>query len=331
MLSAVAVHFGVPSTVGRAAASALAAAVTASLFLELAFRPSSLAWLVPSGRSQNVYAVVEPRGEMRRTIVVTGHIDTHRAPWAMASPLAFKLFRLLTTVGVIAFVLLSVLLAAGIVWPVQFPAAPVVPAAVVAIVLIVTLQPEFTAHVPGANDNASGAAAVLALAARLAREPLAHTRVWVLASGAEEVGATGPVRLLRQHPDLKSAQWLVLDTIAGPGAGPCVITAEHILIPVRADPGLLDAARKVASAHPELGAYEHYFRGLFSEHAPLATAGCRSLSIVNFRPDGVLPNWHQPTDTVENVDPDVLDRTERFVWALLRRLDGGGGRSIAAP
>jgi hypothetical protein len=323
MLSAVAVYFGVPSALGRAAAAALAAAVTASLFLELAFRPSPLAWLVPGGRSQNVYAVVEPRGEMRRTIVVTGHIDTHRAPWAMASPFAFKVFRLLTAAGVIAFVLLSVLLAAGIAWPVQFPAAPVVAAVVVvAIVLIVTLQPEFTAHVPGANDNASGVAAVLALAARLAREPLAHTRVWVLASGAEEVGATGPVRLLRQQPDLKSAQWLVLDTIAGPGAGPCVIIAEHVLIPVRADPGLLAAAREVASAHPELGSYEHYFRGLFSEHAPLAVAGCRSLSLVNFRPDGVLPNWHRPTDTVENVDPDVLDRTERFVWALLRHLDG---------
>ncbi len=52
---------------------------------------------------------------------------------------------------------------------------------------------------PGANDIASGTAAVLALAARLKAEPLAHTSVWLLNSGAEETGATGPVNVLRRY------------------------------------------------------------------------------------------------------------------------------------
>lgn len=189
------------------------------------------------------------------------------------------------------------------------------------LVLVVTLQPEFTPFVPGANDNASGAATVLSLAERLRTQPLKRTEVLLVTSGAEEVGATGPVRLLERHPELREADWIVLDTVAGPGAGPCVITAEQVLLPLRADPRLLEAARAVAASRPDLGSYEHYYRGLFSEHSPLVVAGCRSLAILDFTPQGFLPNWHRPTDTVANIDPDVLNRTEEFVWELLQRLD----------
>ncbi len=140
-------------------------------------------------------------------------------------------------------------------------------------------------------------------------------------SGAEEVGARGPVQLLRRHPELRLADWIILDTIAGPGAGPCVITAEQVLLPLWADPQLLEVARATAAARPDLGTYEHYFRGLFTEHSPLAALGCRSLAIVDFTPQGVLPNWHRPTDTFANIDPQVLERTEEFTWELLKGID----------
>ncbi len=309
----------------RLVAAAIALTVTVSILLQLAFRPNPLAWLTPKGESRNVYAVAPPRGERRRTVVVSGHVDTHRTPIAMASPLAFRLFQGLTTLGVIAFALLAGLFVLGSFRPEMVgPRLTLLPAAIVAVVFAVTLQPEFSRFVPGANDNASGAAAVLALAARLGASPLAHTEVWLLASGAEETGATGPVRLLEEHPELRAADWLVLDNIAGAGTGPCMITAEHLLFPLRAHPALLAAARQVAASRPDLGAYEHYYRGLFSEHSPLSAAGCRSLAIINFTPQGVLPDWHRPSDTFERVDPRVLDRTEEFAWALLAHLDAQG-------
>jgi hypothetical protein len=266
-------------------------------------------------------------GEPTQTIVVCGHVDTHRTPLAMMSPRTFRLFQGLTTLGVLSYVALSAAFITGLVWPQSIPPlALMAPTLIVAAVFIVTLQPEFTPFVPGANDNASGAAAVLALAARLKVEPLEHTQVWLLNSGAEEVGGTGPLHLLRSHPELRDAGWLVLDTIAGPGAGPCLITAEHIVFPLRADPALLALARGVATGRRDLSVYEHYYRGLSSEHSPLTAAGCRSLALINFTPQGVLPNWHRPTDTVANIDPDVLDRTEQFVWELLRRFDARAPR-----
>ncbi len=316
---------------GRLVAAAIALTVTVSILLQLAFRPNPLAWLTPKGASQNVYAAARPRGEPRRTVVVSGHVDTHRTPIAMASPLAFRLFQGLTTLGVISFVVLACLFVLGSFRPeIVGLRLTLLPAAIVAIVFLVTLQPEFSRYVHGANDNASGAAAVLALAARLQASPLASTEVWLLNSGAEETGATGPVRLLEEHPELRDADWLILDNIAGAGTGPCLITAEHVLLPMHADPSLLAAARAVATARPDLGVYEHYYRGLFSEHSPLAAAGCRSLALINFTPQGVLPDWHRPTDTFDRVDPGVLDRTEEFAWALLEHLDGQGRDILSA-
>jgi Zn-dependent M28 family amino/carboxypeptidase len=311
-----------PSPGGRIAGAALAVAVTASVLLHVAFYPSPLDRLIPSGTSQNVYAHVEPRGRVTRTVVLTGHVDTHRTPIAFRSPRIFRLFRRLSDVGTAAIVLLAVILVYGAIdQQARFSGVDHLLTAIVALLFVVTLQPEFSAFVPGANDNASGAAAVLALGARLKEQPLNHTRLWLVASGAEETGALGPVELLRRHPELKEASWVVLDTIAGPGAGPCVITAEQLLRPLHADPQLLARARAAARARPDLGAYEHYFRGLFSEHSPLAAAGCRSLAIINFTAQGVLPNWHRPTDTFANIDAQVLDRTEQFVWALLQEID----------
>lgn len=315
-----------PPAVGGPLTALLATCVTLSAFLHLAFRPNLLAWLVPAGSSQNVYAIAPARSEPKRTIVVVGHVDTHRTPVAMASPLAFRLFRWLTTLGVISLVALSVLFILGAIWPDPLWRQMTLPPGVIAgVVFVVTLQPEWSRYVPGANDNASGAAAALALAARLKAQPLLNTQVWLLNSGAEEVEATGPVRLLHKHPELTDADWLVLDTIAGPGAGPCLITVEHLLLPLRADPNLLRLARSAAAARPDLGVYEHYFRGLYSEHSPLTVAGCRSLAVINFTPEGVLPNWHRPTDTFANIDPQVFDRTEQFVWELLQHLDRKAG------
>jgi hypothetical protein len=322
ILVSVLISHVVPIPAGRTAAAALAVAVTVSILLHLAFYPSLLGRLVPSGTSQNVYARAEPSAGIKRTIVVTGHVDTHRTPVVFRSHRTFQLFQRLTTMGIAAVVCLTATLVfEAIEQPVSFAGVQVLLVTIAAGLFAVTIQPEFTKFVPGANDNASGAAAVLALAARLKADPLLHTGVWLVNSGAEETGATGPVELMRRHPELKDAYWLVLDTIAGPGAGPCAITAERLVRTLPADPYLFEKARTVAITRTDLGAYSHYFRGLFSEHSPLAAAGCRSLAIINFTPEGVLPNWHRQSDTVANIDPQVLDRTEEFVWALLQEID----------
>src|SRR5207245_247527 len=73
--------------------------------------------------------------------------------------------------------------------------------------------------VPGASDNATGVAVVLALAQRLAEEPLAGVETLVAIVGSEEAGMGGMAAFLQTHlPQLRARSTFVLglDTL---GAG----------------------------------------------------------------------------------------------------------------
>ncbi len=305
----------------------LAAAILVLLILctalELVLIPNPLRWLVPRGRSQNVYAILPPAGPVRQRVILCGHLDTHRTPWAFSSSRALAIYRTLVTLGLPGAVGMAGLFLIGAItrnpnW--GLPA--LLPALGLAAVLAMAIQADLTPYTPGANDNATGAGMVLALAERLRREPLRHTEVWALCTGCEEVGAYGAAAFVRRHADLGRPIFIVLDTLGGPGSGPCVLACETMLWPLRSDPGLLALADRIAREHPELGAYRWpNFRGAYTDGAPAIRAGWRVLSLVNLRPDGVLPHWHQPSDVYENVDPGVVARTEAFVWALLRAID----------
>jgi hypothetical protein len=46
------------------------------------------------------------------------------------------------------------------------------------------------------------------------------------------------------------------------------------------------------------------------------------VSLCALRRDGILPEWHRPTDTVDHLDPRVVEHTEALVWELLQEIDG---------
>ena len=75
--------------------------------------------------------------------------------------------------------------------------------------------------VPGASDNASGAAVALQLAAECAASPLEHTEVDVLITSCEESGLLGAQAYARRHK-LRAAQttFLNFDTVGGPRPSP---------------------------------------------------------------------------------------------------------------
>jgi DNA-binding MarR family transcriptional regulator len=109
--------------------------------------------------------------------------------------------------------------------------------------------------VPGASDNATGVAGVLALAERFATEPLPGTEVVVLLPGCEESGMGGMAAWLgRNGRLLDPGRTLVLglDTI---GSGiPVVLRAEGGLWPVRyRERDVLLAERAAARAEQEHG------------------------------------------------------------------------------
>lgn len=304
-------------------AAAIAAVALISSYLELNFWPNPLRWLLPKRPSQNVWAVLPARQQTTQRVVVVGHLDSHRTPFIFGSRARLRFFGVLVGVSFASFAALTALYVAGAVIQEDILyLISLAPAFCLLILLVVCIQADITPYTHGANDNATGAAIVLALAERLKEEPLANTEVWALNSGCEEVGLYGAAAFVREHrQELADACFIPLDSVGGPGTGPCFITREGMLKPYRSDPGLLALCREIAAQRPELGAYPGVMKLGFTEGAIGIKNGLRTLTFVNLTPAGELPHWHRPTDVYENVDPDVLSRTCVFLWELLQRID----------
>ncbi len=312
-------------TGGRWAAALLGVvmlATTLSVFLEMYFRPNLLRPFVRKGTSQNVWAVV-PAVAATSKVVLVAHLDTHRTPWVFSRPWRLRFFSVVTSLGVVAFVLAALVCLAfavtGWLWLV-WVAVCLVPVHLT--VLALTLQPDTTSFTAGANDNASGVGVVLSLAKRLAREPLQRTEVVVLASGCEEVGSVGSKAFIDRHPDLLEGAYAIsVDNVGGHGAGVCYTSVEGMVFPLRPSPDLFALAGEIRVANPELDAYSRPYTTLHTDATCFMANGVPSLSFVGLTPEGVIPDWHQVSDVFENVDPQTVQRTEEFVWRLLQGLD----------
>ncbi|MGB9775857.1 MAG: M28 family peptidase [Anaerolineae bacterium] len=318
--------FWAAGRVGAMIAAVLTTVALASVLLELAFRPNPIRWILPKGRSQNVWARRMPSGEVRQKVVVMGHLDTHRTPLAFSTDRWVRLFSRLVPLGLASSVALLVLFILGVAVPGLLWRFLSLPFALVILgVFLITIQADFSPYTAGANDNATGAGIVLSLAERLSREPLARTAVWLVLSGCEEVGCYGAEDFARRHrEELGDAIWITLDSVGGAHSSPAYLTHETFLLTVPSDPELLRLAERIAARHPEWGVHPHHFRGAYTEGSIAAQYGFRVLTFTSHRRDGILPEWHRPTDTVDHLDPQVVEHTEALIGELLQEIDREG-------
>ncbi len=310
---------------GALAAALLGLIVAGSFLLQVLHKDNPLVWFLPVDRSQNVWALAAPSGAVQQRVVVTGHVDTHRTALAMQSPALWQIFQALTLLVGVANVGVLGLFVWGLVTPDPLPRTLALYTGLLFVLgLVFTLQPDFTPYVAGANDNATGAAAVLTLAARLQAEPLAHTAVYLVNTGCEEVGCYGLIDWIKRHAatDAPDARYLVLDNIGGRGSEVNYVLDETVLLPVPSDPDLVALAERVAAANPALGAKPFHYKGLYSELSIATVHGQKALGLLNFDPQTKMPpNFHTARDNMANVDPAVLDRSEQFAWAILKAQD----------
>ncbi len=160
----------------------------------------------------------------------------------------------------------------------------------------------------GADDNASGAAAVLELArafAGLAPGPR-RSLIFLLVSGEEEglLGSTW----YAAHPAVpleRTVAALNLDMI-GRNSRDSVLAAGAGLS------SLGDVALRVAAAHPELAMHAVGFPGMLggSDHIPFALSGVPAL----FFFAGLHPDYHRPSDEAAFVDAEKASRIARLVF-----------------
>lgn len=160
---------------------------------------------------------------------------------------------------------------------------------------------------PGAEDNASGLACLLGLAARLAREPLDRD-VYLVGFGAEEVGEEGSKALVRAWIGREPAAVLILDTV---GSGSLTMVYS---LRAEANPVTLAATRAALDLglRAETGGSEN------SDHLPFALAGIPAAFIMRLPEE----RRHSAGDRAEFVDPQALVETRDLALATLGLLGG---------
>jgi hypothetical protein len=175
--------------------------------------------------------------------------------------------------------------------------------------------------VPGASDNLTAVAVLVALAERLRREPIQGLRVLLVSCGAEEVVQGGIHGFARRHfGELpRERTWFLnLDTLGSPrlvlleGEG-AIVMEEY---PDRRFRDL------VAATAPTQGIPLR--RGMRSRNSTDAVipmrAGYPTACLVSVNRYKALSNYHRPTDTPENVDFRTVVAALEVVEATARLL-----------
>jgi hypothetical protein len=176
---------------------------------------------------------------------------------------------------------------------------------------------------PGANDNLTAVAVLVALAERLRDRPIGGLRVLLVSCGAEEVLQGGIHGFGARHfpvLDRDHTWFLNLDTLGSPklimleGEGPVVMEDYHD----RSYRDLVARAAEQAGAPLRRG-----MRSRASTDAVIPSrAGYPTATLTSMDRYKALSNYHQMTDTPENVDYttvlQALTVTEAVAWELAK-------------
>ena len=308
-------------TVPRVLAALLSILVLVSELQELSFRDNFYRRVIPKGESQNVHAVIEPAGEHRNDLVLVGHLDSQRTPFIFRSPAHVRVYNALTTVIFVTFFAQALLYSLSIFAAWDWVWYATIPTAVCALLLAaICIQADRTPFSAGANDNASAVGIVLTLAAHFKDNPLQHTRILAVCTGCEEVQHYGMIDFYKRHrAELKDPKAIVFEMVGC--AGPAWLTKEGIIVPFKADPGLVTELERLAQEHPEWGAYPVSISGGNTEMADAARYKVPAVTLIGMTRGLIAPYWHQQADTYDKMEPSVMQRTWDLTKALIERMD----------
>jgi Zn-dependent M28 family amino/carboxypeptidase len=180
--------------------------------------------------------------------------------------------------------------------------------------------------VPGANDNASGVAAVLSLAEKLGDEPPRNLDVWVVLTGAQECGLEGMRAFTRTHKDELDPYKTIVLAIDSVGKGDVRwVTSEGLTISYEMDVRVTQLCEAIAEADRS---DENRYRaapirhGYASDALAARVGGLRASAITCLEPGAITPaNHHMPQDVPDTIDPMALKRAANFTLDLIRALD----------
>jgi len=170
--------------------------------LEFLFYRQPLDKLLPRSESTNLYAKYEPKGEVKRRIVINGHSDS-AYEWTlmkvrqelMVGVLVVDIVCLLAFIGIYLYGIITNSETFGALWPMIFALICIVP--FFGLFFVCT----FKYLSPGANDNLTGCFTAIGVLKCLAESGIRfeNTEVCALCTGSEEAGLRGAMAWADQH------------------------------------------------------------------------------------------------------------------------------------
>ncbi len=340
-----ALHLGLAAfacLVGGGFGALLAGLAAVSIRGELRRGVSLLSRVLPSPDSLNVIGRAGERHPGQR-VVLSAHIDCAQAGWLFTRPVADFFARRAgrrpahapPPLGPNALPESAVLIAAGLLLAVWLGAEGwLVGAAQVLLGLglaagcALTLQWAFAPASPGANDNASAVAAMLTCAEQLLSQLPDDVELWIVGTGAEEVGCRGMHAFLSAHAQWPTDTTYFVNFECVGGGSLHWVRSEGTLAKSGYPPTLVELARRVAAS------------GVFGEVTPVdllagtdghvpAERGFPTLSLISLEAHGVPRHYHRVDDVPESVDLPTVIRAADFGAAIGRAALRGEAGPIA--
>ncbi len=329
LLLAVSAYWLLPISLVGLGLAALGGIVAICQFL---FYRQFLDPLFPGHTSHNLIGVRMPRGEMKRRLILSGHIDS-AYEWPFSYYLGVWAVRLviagsITGSVVVLLSALARLLVQGI--AVGAPEGVWFWLGLVQVVFLpcfigLFFFVSYRRVVPGANDNLTGVVAALAVAKHLHEtgEQLEHTELRVISMGSEEAGLRGAKACAARHRDeLRDVPtvFVALETFRD---------NEHMAVYNRDMSGVVKhdpaASRLLKEAGKRCGrdlSYATIYMGA-SDAAAFSQVGIPAVALAAMDPEPPR-YYHTRLDDVNNLNPACIAEGIRIAFEATRHFDAEG-------
>lgn len=294
------------------------------LLLEVSGKPAETG-LLPRHLSQNVFTKLDESHGKR--IIISAHYDTQRGS-IMFHPQIVDKVGMIYSISYIGFGLVPIGILLNI-FNLNTGASIILYVALVIVfanVVFMTICEVTGRYTQGANDNGTGVALAMVLAEHYMNNKDKfpdNIDIVFLFTGSEEAGERGMKNFIREYQKkLSDTKFIILDNL---GTGKITyLEGEGMIFYKRAGKILLDIAEEVAKNYN--GKVQRAKNLLLPTDAlPVMAAGFDAIAFLGKDEKGRLGSYHWYTDTIENVDTELLACEEEFFKEYLikvaQRLD----------